>query len=137
MKPLLLFALLAIAPSLATPAAGQAEAERVLRTRVVTATFLGWERGDYLWARLDVRGRGRISAMPGDEPIGPFLEARRARPLRLWLATVRVTLPEAGTVEIQRIVRARDGRINADRWWDRLSPAHRRAWLRRYHGAIG
>ena len=73
MKRLLLFTLLAVAPSLSTPAAGQAETERVLRTRVVTATFVGWERGDYLWARLDVRGRGRITAMPGDEPIGPFL----------------------------------------------------------------
>lgn len=136
MKPLLLFALLAAAPALFAPAGGQAEAERVLRTRVVTATFLGWERGDYLWARLDVRGRGRISAMPGDDPIGPFLEARRARPLRVWLARVRVTLPEAGTVEIERIVRARDSRINADSWWSRLSPAHRRAWLRRYREAI-
>ena len=110
--------------------------EEVLRTAVVQATFTGWERGDYLWARLD-RGNGRmLSAMPGDEPIGPFLEARRARPLRLWIATVRVTLPEAGEVEIERIVRARDDTVTADIWWNRLSPRYRRAWTRRYEEAI-
>jgi len=129
---LLLFLLLAAAPP--APAAA-AETELVLRTRVVAATFRGWERGDYLWARLDVRGR-QLSAMPGEDPIGPFLEARRARPLRLWIATVRVTLPEAGTVEIERIVRARDGRVNAETWWRSLSARERRAWLRRYREAI-
>lgn len=128
----LLLGLLALATSSGSIAQDDG---RVLRTRIVTGTFLGWERGDYLWARLDVGGR-RISAMPGDEPIGPFLEARRARPLRLWIATVRVTLPEAGEVEIERIVRARDNTVNADQWWTRLSPRYRRAWLRRYHEAI-
>lgn len=122
--------------ALAIPAAISAQPDgRVLRTRIVTGTFLGWERGDYLWARLQVGGR-RLSAMPGDDPIGPFLEARRARPLRLWIATVRVTLPEAGEVEIERIVRARDDSVTADQWWRRLSPRYRRAWTRRYEEAI-
>lgn len=122
---------------LALPARALAQRDEVvLRTRVVTATFLGWERGDYLWARLDVRGRGVMSAMPGDDPIGPFLEAHRARPLRLWIATVRTYLPEAGETEVHRITFARRGGLSAERWWNRLSDRYRRAWLRRYHQAI-
>ena len=134
MRSFLLALLLAFAVASPSQAPAQDD-ERVLGTRVVTGTFLGWERGDYLWARLQV-GRRRLTAMPGDEPIGPFLEARRARPLRLWIATVRVTLPEAGAVEIERIVRVRDDLVTADQWWNRLSPGYRRAWTRRYHEAI-
>jgi hypothetical protein len=129
----LLLGLLALAVPAASPAM---QGERVLRTDIVTATFTGWERGDYVWAQLAIGGR-RESAMPGDDPIGPFLEAHRARPLRIWIATVRTTLPEAGTVEIRRIVQVRYGNLTAERWWNRLSPRYRRAWLRRFHEAIG
>lgn len=110
--------------------------EEVLRTAVVQATFTGWERGDYVWAQLD-RGNGRtLSAMPGDEPIGPFLEAHKTRRLNLWVATVRTDLPEAGPTEIRRIVQVHYRGLTAERWWNRLSPAYQRAWLRRYHEAI-
>jgi hypothetical protein len=128
----LLLGLLALAVPAATAAM---QDERVLRTDVVTATFTGWERGDYLWARLQRDGR-RENAMPDDETIGAFLEAHRARPLRLWIATVRTTLPEAGKTEVRRIVFARAGGLSAERWWNELSPRYRRAWLRRYHEAI-
>ena len=109
--------------------------ERVVRTRIVGATFVGWERRGQLWAQFDRRGRP-FSAMPGDHPVGVFLEARRDRPLRIWLATVRIPLPLAGTTEIERIVRVHDGRVNAEQWWRRLSERERGDWTRRYHEAI-
>ena len=62
--------------ALAVPAASAAmQDERVLRTDIVTATFTGWERGDYLWAQLQSPAARPISAMPADDPIGAFLEA--------------------------------------------------------------
>lgn len=130
---ILLPALLALLLPATSPAA---PGDEVLRTDVVTATFTGWERGDYLWARLRIGGRSE-TAMPGGDPIGPFLEAHRARPLRLWIATVRTDLPEAGRTELRRIVFAREDGLTATAWWARLSPRYRRAWLRRYHEAIG
>ncbi|HST37781.1 MAG TPA: hypothetical protein VLK25_14280 [Allosphingosinicella sp.] len=111
--------------------------ERVLGTGTVTATFTGWERGDYLWARFQREGSGRReTAMVDDDSIGAFLEAHRARPLRLWIETVRTDLPEAGRTEVRRVVFVRSGGLSAERWWNGLSPRYRRAWLRRYHEAI-
>lgn len=113
-----------------------APGDEVLRNRVVPAMMIGWERGDYVWARLDIGGRP-VTAMPGDGPIGPFLEVNRTRRVTVRIATVRTTLPEAGRTEIRRIVGAwRDG-VTAERWWNRLSPAYQRAVMRRYHEAIG
>lgn len=112
-----------------------APGDRVVRTRVVPATMLGWERGDYLWAQLEVGGR-RVSAMPAEGPIGPFLEVNRSRRVFVRIATVRTTLPEAGRTEIRRVTGAwRDG-VTAEQWWNRLSPAYQRAVMRRYHEAI-
>ena len=113
-----------------------APGDRVLRNRVVAVTMVGWERGDYVWARLEIGGRP-VSAMPGEGPIGPFLEVNRTRRVFVRIATVRTTLPEAGRTEIRRITGAwRDG-VTAEQWWNRLSPAYQRAVMRRYHEAIG
>jgi len=110
--------------------------DQVLRNRVVEARMIGWERGDHVRARLEIGGRP-VTALPGDGPIGPFLEVNRTRRVTVRIATVRATLPEAGRTEIRRITGAwRDG-VTAERWWNRLSPAYQRAVMRRYHEAIG
>lgn len=110
--------------------------DRILRIETLAGTFTGWERGDYLWARIAVPGRGTISAMPGPTPIGQFLEANRGRRVTLDITTVLTILPEAGETQIRRIVRARSDAGTANSWWRGLSTAQRRAAQSRYEGAI-
>lgn len=106
--------------------------DRVLRTETVTGRLIGWEQGDYLWAQLRVGNRAD-DAQPGPDPIGPFLEAHRGRPLTLTIATVSTYVPEAGDMtEIRRIIAAREGRVTAQAWWRSLSPARRRAAQRAF-----
>ncbi|HEV2817172.1 MAG TPA: hypothetical protein VGW40_08130 [Allosphingosinicella sp.] len=130
--------LLAFALLVLTAAAQPGRApDRVLRGETVTGRLVGWEMGDYLWARIAVRGREAMSAQPGPDPIGPFLEAHRGRPLQLRIDSVSTYIPEAGGMtEIQRITAARAGRVTASAWWRRLSPAERRAARRRLDRAV-
>ena len=101
--------------------------DRVLRTETVSGRLAGWEMGDYLWAQLRVGNRAVEGAQPGPDPIGPFLEAHRGRPLTITVATVSTYIPEAGGMtEIRRITAAREGRVTAQLWWRRLTPAQRR-----------
>jgi hypothetical protein len=110
--------------------------DRLLRSETVTGRLVGWEMGDYLWATIAVR-RSRRSAQPGPDPIGPFLEAHRGRPLTIRIDTVSTYIPEAGGMtEIARIAGAREGRVTAQLWWRRLSPAQRRVARRRFEAAI-
>lgn len=125
LRALLLLVLIAAAPP-----------ERLLRSETLSGRLVGWEMGDYLWAQLAV-GRARRSAQPGPDPIGPFLEAHRGRTLTIRIDTVSTYVPEAGAMtEIARIGAARDGRVTAQRWWRRLTPAGRRAAQRRFERAI-
>ena len=111
--------------------------DRLLRSETVTGRLVGWEMGDYLWARIAVRGRETLGAQPGPDPIGPFLEAHRGRPLTIRIDTVSTYVPEAGGMTaIVRIGAARDGRVTAQLWWRRLTPAQRRAAQRRFEAAI-
>ncbi|MEA3031919.1 MAG: hypothetical protein QOG13_3244 [Sphingomonadales bacterium] len=110
--------------------------DRVIRTETVTGRLTGWEMGDYLWARISVRG-SVDGAQPGPDPIGPFLEAHRGRPLTITIATVSTWVPEAGGMtEIRRITGAREGRVTALAWWRSLTPARRRAARRAFEAAI-
>jgi len=130
--------LLALLLLLLTAAAQPGRApDRLLRSETVTGRLAGWEMGDYLWARIAVRGRGTLGARPGPDPVGPFLEAHRGRPLTIRIDTVSTFIPEAGGMtEIARIGAARDGRVTAQAWWRRLSPAQRRAARRRFERAV-
>ena len=112
--------------------------DQVLRTETVTGTFVGWEMGDYLWARIQAPGRGEIGAQPGPPPIDLFLDAHRGRPVTVEIATVRTDVPEAGgETEIRRITAARSGETNAEAWWAGLSAADRAAARRRFEdGAL-
>ena len=130
MRRALLLLLILLAGAAAPP-------DRILHTETLSGTFAGWERGDYLWARIAVLGRGTISAMPGPAPIGPFLEANRGRRVTVEIRTVLTTLAGAGETDIRRIIRARNNLGTANAWWQRLNPAQRRAAQRRYEGAIG
>ena len=111
--------------------------DRVLRTETVSGRLAGWEMGDYLWAQLRVGNRAVESAQPGPDPIGPFLEAHRGRPLTITVATVSTYIPEAGGMtEIRRITAAREGRVTAQLWWRRLTPTQRRRAQRAFERAI-
>jgi hypothetical protein len=125
----------------AAPANAMAAAshDQVLRSETVSGTFTGWEMGDYLWAHIQVAGRGEpISAQPGPTPIDLFLDANRGRPVTVDVATVRTEIPEAGGMtEIQRITSARNATTTADAWWQGLSSADRAAAQRRFEaGAL-
>lgn len=110
--------------------------DRLLGSEILTGRLVSWEMGDYLWATI-ATDRGRRSAQPGPDPIGPFLEARRGVPLTIRIDTVSTYVPEAGGMtEIDRIGFARDRRESAASWWRRLSPAQRRVARRRFEAAI-
>ena len=119
--------------------APQAAAERVLRTRVVTATFIGWERGDYLWARLD-DAAGAAGSARCPATTRSARSSRRAGPARsrVWHrhGARHPARGRHGSRSSGSSAPATSG-VTAEQWWNRLSPAHRRAWLRRYHEAIG
>jgi hypothetical protein len=132
-----LIALLLLAFAMPALASAQRGPDQVLRTETVTGTLRAWEFGDYLWARIEIEGRPRIGMRIGEDPVGPFLEAHRGRPLTLIVQMASVYFPEAGGRDIiQRIVGARLGRLTARTWWRRLSPAQRRAARTRFERAI-
>jgi hypothetical protein len=125
----------------ATAPAGNAAAgstDEVVRTETVTATFAGWEMGDYLWANFTVPGRDPIAAQPGPSPIDLFLDAHRGRQVTVEIATVRTDIPEAGGMsEIQRVTAARTAAADAQSWWRGLPEAERAAARRRFEeGAL-
>jgi hypothetical protein len=112
-------------PARAAAAPAQADA-RVLRTETVEAVFTGWEQGDYLWARLEVKGREPFGAWSGPSPIDLFLDHHVGKPLTVRLETVDAEVPEAGgRMELQRVADARIGALTAANWWAGLSPKQR------------
>jgi hypothetical protein len=132
-----LIAFILLAFAMPASAAAQRGPDQVLRTETATGTLRAWELGDYLWARIEIEGRGRSGMRIGEDPIGPFLEAHRGRPLTLTLQLASVYIPEAGGRDIvTRIVGARIGRLTARAWWRRLTPAQRRAARTRFERAI-
>jgi hypothetical protein len=130
-----LIALLLLAITFAASASAQPDPGdiRVLRTETVTGTLRGWEFGDYLWAIVGI-GRPEPTGMwVGEDPIGPFMEAHRGRPLTLTVQTVSAFMPQAGgRNDVPRITGARLGRLTAQLWWRSLSPARRRAAQARF-----
>ncbi|HYJ52532.1 MAG TPA: hypothetical protein VEW04_05115 [Allosphingosinicella sp.] len=113
-------------------------ADQVIGTRTVTATFTGWEMGDYLWANFTVPGGEPIAAQPGPSPIDLFLDAHRGQPMTIEVASVRTAIPEAGGMtEILRITGASTAEGHAASWWQHLSPADQAAAQRRFEeGAL-
>jgi hypothetical protein len=111
----------------APTAAAQAPGEKVLKSETVEAVFTGWEQGDYVWARLEVKGREPIGAWSGPSPIDLFLDAHVGKPMTVRLETIDADIPEAGgRMEVQRVADARIGTLTAAAWWSGLSPKHRR-----------
>jgi hypothetical protein len=122
----------------AAPANNSAAAEPVLRTETVTATFTGWEMGDYLWGQFTAPGREPFSAQTGPSPVDLFLDANQGRQVTVEVATVMANIPEnGGPTEIQRITAARNAAGTAEAWWAGLSAADRAAAQRRFEeGAL-
>jgi hypothetical protein len=111
----------------AKPAAtGEPQAVKVLKWETVEAVFTGWEHGDYLWARLEVKGREPFGAWSGPSPIDLFLDAHLGKPLTIRLETIDAEVPEAGgRMEVPRVADARIGTVTAAAWWGALSPKQR------------
>lgn len=114
----------------AAPAANKVpagpQAEKVLKSEMVEAVFTGWEQGDYLWARLEVKGRAPIGAWSGPSPIDLFLDAHIGKPLTIRLETIDAEIPEAGgRMEVPRVADARLGTLTAAAWWAALSSKQR------------
>lgn len=127
----------------AAPAENQAVAgaeaeETELRRETVAATFLGWEMGDYLWARFEAPGREPFTAQPEGSPVDLFLDAHRGQPVTVEIVTVRANVPEAGgPMEIARVTSARTAAADAEGWWTGLSEAEQAAAQRRFEeGAL-
>lgn len=125
----------AAAPAVSNAAAS---ADEVLRTETLTATFTGWDMGDYLWANFTAPGRDPIAAQPGSEIVGLFLDAHRGQQVSVEIATVRTDIPEAGgTTEILRVANARIAAGDAATWWQGLAEPERAAARRRFEeGAL-
>ena len=122
----------------ATSAQAAPPAEKVLKSETVDAVFTGWEVGDYVWAKLDVKGRGESGAWVGPTPLEHFLEAHKGKPISVTIKTVRVEIPEAGgEQEVPKIAEARVGPLTAVAWWRGLSPAQRQAAERRMEEVLG
>ena len=118
-------------------AAGEDE-ETELRRETVAATFLGWEMGDYLWARFEAPGREPFTAQPEGSPVDLFLDAHRSQQVTVEIVTVRANVPEAGgPMEIARVTSARTAATDAETWWNGLSEAEQAAAQRRFEqGAL-
>jgi hypothetical protein len=106
--------------------AGEPQAAKVLRSETVEAVFTGWEQGDYLWARLEVKGREPFGAWSGPSPVDLFLDSHVGKPLTIRLETIDAEVPEAGgRMEVARVADARIGTVTAGAWWQELSPKQR------------
>lgn len=112
---------------------GNASAANERRRETLTATFAGWEMGDYLWARFEAPGRDPVRAMVEGDANGLFLDAHRGQQVTVEVATVMMDVPEAGgQTEIVRLVSARNASGTAEQWLAALSPAERQAAQRRF-----
>ena len=97
-----------------------------LKSEIVEAVFTGWDKGDYVWARLEVKGREPFGAWSGPSPIDLFLDSHVGRPLTLRLDTIVADVPEAGgKMELQQVADARIGALTTAGWWSSLSPKQR------------
>jgi hypothetical protein len=114
------------APSEKAAPAATRQAEKVLKSETVEAVFTGWEQGDYLWARLEVKGREPFGAWSGASPIDLFLDSHIGKPLTIRLETIDAEVPEAGgRMEVPRVADASIGALTAAAWWQGLSPKQR------------
>jgi hypothetical protein len=99
---------------------------KVLRSETVDAVFTGWDMGDYVWARLQVKGRDPFGAWSAPSPIDLFLDAHTGKAMTMRLETIIADVPEAGgKMELQRIGDARIGSLTAQAWWQSLDAKQR------------
>jgi hypothetical protein len=102
------------------------QSPKVLRAETVEAVFTGWDQGDYVWARIKVKGREEFGVWSGPSPIDLFLDAHIGKPLTVTIETILADVPEAGRkMEVPRIAAARIGGLTAEAWWRSLSPKQR------------
>jgi hypothetical protein len=137
----LVLALAAAAPALAAAQnvhTRLAPGERVIHAETVTGRFVGWEQGDYIWARLAVPGRREeLRGNPGASPIEFFLEANRGQPITVQIALIRMNVPEAGGwTNLPRITAARNGQGTAEQWWHGLNKHQRDQARSRFDHAL-
>ncbi len=102
------------------------QSPKVLRSETVEAVFTGWDQGDYVWARMKVKGREEFGAWSGPSPIDHFLDYHKGKTLTGTIETILAEVPEAGgKIEVPRIAAARIGGLTAEGWWRSLSPKQR------------
>ena len=103
-----------------------APGEKVLSSETVEGVFTGWDKGDYVWARIRVDGREPFGAWSGPSPIDLFLDAHIGKPLVLKIDTTLAAVPESGgRTEIRRLAEARSWSLTGRAWWASLSPKQR------------
>ncbi|MCW5942040.1 MAG: hypothetical protein KIS66_07395 [Fimbriimonadaceae bacterium] len=114
---LALVALVATAHAFAAPVQDDKK-DKVLSTKTVTGTVIGFEVGDYVHVVVkDAKGK-EGSYYAGPFPTHYFLAAHVNKPLKLTVNKVSSFFEEAGErMEVERIDGASYGKLSVAAWW--------------------
>jgi hypothetical protein len=111
--------------------------DRIRETKTITATFVGFEAGDYLHAILKRSNGERVSFFLMKPGIQYFLLLRKDEPLELTYQVVDTYIPEAGDMEtIKRLVAAKASGQTYAAWWKDIRTKFTMAQLRRKYDPL-
>ena len=92
--------------------------DRVRETQTITASFVGFEVGDYLHAIVRRPNGARVSFFLKPPGIEYFLVLRKDEPLTLTYQVVDTYIPEVGDTEtIKRLIAAKASGQTYAAWW--------------------
>lgn len=112
---------------------GKGHADKVIATRTIVGTVVGFEAGDYLHVVVkDSSGKERSFYVPDNLSMEYFLAENKGQPVALTYQVVDTYIPEAGGTErIEAVKSARAGKLTIAAWWKQVRAKNTVAQLKK------
>lgn len=112
--------------------------DKIIATRTLNGSFVGFEMGDYLHAEIrKSNGKPLSFFIGGSESLPYFLAANKDKQLLLTYQVLDSYIPEAGAIaRMERLVAAKSGNETDQKWWKRISKSTNVNALRKKYDAL-
>ena len=126
MKTLHLFATtFLILGASASSIGAQKSKERVLATKYITGTTVGFEMGDYQHVEILLTNGKKMSFFIFKPGLDFFLAVHKESKLQLTYEIANVNIPESGgLMKVERLVSAKAGTVTYENWWKKMKAKH-------------
>ena len=99
----------------------QKSRERVLATKYITGTTVGFEMGDYQHVEIQLTKGKKMSFFIFKPGLDFFLAVHKESELQLTYEIANVNIPESGgLMKLERLVSAKTGTVTYENWWKQM-----------------